>query len=64
MVSDPNPFRCCGRKPLTYKTARHTGTPPHFFCATCDRAYDLETRQQIPNWAWTDVGGIFERTRP
>ena len=41
--------RCCGRKPLTYK--REGG--PHKFCPRCDRAFNIETGDWIPNWAWS-----------
>lgn len=45
--------RCCGRKPLVYK--------PERFCVRCDRAFDLETGEQIPNWAWKQsAGGAWE----
>lgn len=44
--------RCCGRKPMVYKSRTHTGTDPHRYCPRCDRAYDLEGNRQIPNWAW------------
>ena len=39
--------RCCGRRPLVYKTA-----PAHKFCTRCERAYDIETGEQVENWAW------------
>ena len=41
--------RCCGRKPLVYKRF-----PAHKFCSRCDRAYDLNTGEQISNWAWKE----------
>ena len=41
-----NERRCCGRKPIEYKR------PKHKFCPRCDRAYDFDTGEQIPNWAW------------
>ncbi len=44
--------RCCGRKPLVYKSAHSTSTGPHRYCCRCDRAYDLEENEQIENWAW------------
>ena len=47
-----NKGRCCGRKPLVYRGRNTTSTGPHRFCARCDRAYDLEENEQIPNWAW------------
>jgi hypothetical protein len=43
--------RCCGRKPLVYKSRFHKGGPQKF-CFKCDRAYTLETGEQIENWAW------------
>lgn len=45
--------RCCGRKPLVYKRERKR------FCPHCNRAYGLETGDQIPNWAWLAVEGGF-----
>lgn len=48
----------CGRKPLVY---RRRG---FLFCCRCDRAYDLATGAQIPNWAWEpDGSGGMQRTR-
>ncbi len=47
-----NKGRCCGRKPLVYRGEHTTSTGPHRFCPRCDRAYDLEENEQIPNWAW------------
>ena len=43
--------QCCGRKPLVYKR------DGHYFCIRCDRAYRIDTRQQINNWAWKFEGG-------
>ena len=38
--------RCCGRKPLIYKCdSMH-------FCCRCDRAFNLESGEQVENWAW------------
>lgn len=42
---------CCGRKPLIYMQERHQ------FCTRCCRAYDLETEQQVNNWAWRHLDG-------
>jgi hypothetical protein len=47
--------RCCGKKPLEYKTSRFTGIRPHKFCTRCDRAFDIKTGKQIENWAWKEV---------
>lgn len=44
--------RCCGRKPMVYKTRTYTGRETHRYCPRCDRAYDLEENEQIENWAW------------
>lgn len=53
--------RCCGRKPMVYKSRTSTSTGPHRFCVRCDRAYDLEENKQIPNWAWKRLpDGTFE----
>jgi hypothetical protein len=43
--------RCHGRKPIRYK--RNGG--PHLFCIRCNRAYNVDTGEQIPNWAYTEV---------
>jgi hypothetical protein len=40
--------RCCGRKPLVYKRPR----PGFHFCCRCDRAFALDTGEQIDNWQW------------
>lgn len=54
--------RCCGRKPMVYRSKWSTATGPHRYCPRCDRSYDLETGEQIPCWAWKrGVGGEFER---
>ena len=45
--------RCCGRKPLVYKRE------PHYFCTRRDRAYSLDTGEQIANWAWLPKDGGF-----
>lgn len=45
--------RCCGRKPIEYKSGVTTPEGfPHKFCDRCDRSYDIDTGQQIVNWAW------------
>jgi hypothetical protein len=52
--------RCCGRKPLVYKTRTFSSVPQRY-CPRCDRAYDLEENEQIPNWAWEQVNGVWQR---
>lgn len=53
--------RCCGRKPLVYKSSFRQGGPQKF-CFKCDRAYDLKTDEQIENWAWKkDDAGNWTR---
>lgn len=54
--------RCCGRKPMEYRSRWSTDTGPHKYCPRCDRAYDLDTGEQIPNWAYRRLpSGEFER---
>ena len=51
--------RCCGRKPLTYRTAQTAFvTPPYHFCPRCDRSYDMDGAQ-IESWAWKRAGDEF-----
>ena len=38
--------RCCGLKPLVYKRDRRR------FCHRCDREFDIDTGEQVSNWAW------------
>lgn len=45
----------CLVKPTRYKNVGG----PHYFCHRCDRAFSLETEEQIPNWAWLLVDGKF-----
>ena len=45
--------RCCGRKPLVYKR------DGYLFCFRCDKAYDINTKQQIENWAWMRAADGF-----
>lgn len=52
--------RCCGRKPMVYKSKWSTNTGPCRYCPRCDRAYGLEYDSQIDNWAWKrDKSGEF-----
>jgi hypothetical protein len=54
--------RCCGRKPLVYRGRNTTSTGPHKYCPRCDRAYELEGNEQIPNWGWKqDSIGNWQR---
>ena len=55
--------RCCGRKPIDYKSVWSTSSGKHRFCGRCCRAYDRETGLQIPNWAWrrSEDGTMFVR---
>jgi len=46
--------RCCGRKPLVYKN-HGLYAVGHKFCSRCDRSFDLETDEQIENWAWVEM---------
>lgn len=51
--------RCCGRKPLTYRTAQDSFVKaPYHFCCRCDRSYDMDGAQ-IENWAWVRKGDEF-----
>lgn len=53
--------RCCGRKPMVYRSRWSTSTGPHRYCPRCDRAYDLDTGEQISNWAWRQTAsGAWE----
>jgi transposase-like protein len=47
----------CKIKPLVYKRQ------PHKFCHRCDRAFDLQTGEQINNWAWLKIGNDFRLRR-
>lgn len=49
--------RCCGRKPMVYKSGIYSPGGPQRYCPRCDRAYDLETGEQISNWAWKFESG-------
>lgn len=50
--------RCCGRKPIEYKRDRRK------FCFRCDRSFDIETGEQMENWAWRqNEKGEWERKR-
>lgn len=47
--------RCCGRKPIVYKRI------PHLFCTRCYASFDVDTWDQIENWAWEFEGGLVKR---
>ena len=53
--------RCCGKKPLQYRSNRQIVGGPLQYCPRCDRAYDLDTGEQIDNWAWRWCGLQWER---
>ena len=53
--------RCCGKKPIQYKSSWSTSDGPHKYCPRCDRAYDLKTGAQIDNWAWRQSYGKWVR---
>jgi hypothetical protein len=36
----------CKRKPLIYKREKYK------FCSRCNRSFDIETGEQMDNWAW------------
>lgn len=63
--------RCpnCLRKPLAYKRQQS------FFCHRCCRAFEIDTGEQRPNWAWalnvdngqyvpTYKDGDYQHTKP
>lgn len=51
--------RCCGRKPITYKTGGL-----RYFCDRCTREYAPDGKQQA-NWAFKLLpSGDFSRDRP
>jgi hypothetical protein len=55
--------QCCGRKPLLYKRPMGEILGPHKFCFRCDRAFDVETGEQIENWAYKKhANGEFIKT--
>ena len=45
----------CLVKPIVYKKN------PHKFCCRCDRSFNLETGEQMENWAWQAAGTDVER---
>lgn len=53
--------RCCGRKPMVYKSTWSTADGPHRYCPRCSRAYHLTENVQLHNWAWKKLpDGTFE----
>lgn len=48
-----NKGQCCGSKPIVYK---RWGI---LFCHRCDREYDLYTKEQRENFAWTKKDEVF-----
>lgn len=61
MKLSPN-GRCCGKKPIVYKTAHYAPGGPQLYCDRCYRSYNLESREQISNWAWEKRGDEFVAT--
>lgn len=57
--------RCCGRKPIKYKGGSWRSPEfPQRFCFSCNRAYKLDSDEQLENWAWVKNSlGEFERCR-
>lgn len=54
-------MKCCGRKPLFYKTkdGLQKIKDPHWYCCDCNKAYSPEGEQR-ENWAWVkDENGEF-----
>ena len=51
--------RCCGRKPIVYRTSTYTSNGPQRFCPRCDRSYEIDTDNQIENFHWKLVGLNF-----
>jgi hypothetical protein len=48
--------RCCGCKPLVYKRKGIR------WCARCSRYYDINTGEQVEDWAWVKTSdGQFTR---
>ena len=48
----------CLIKPLVYKRE------PHKFCRRCCRSFDIDSGEQIKNWAWQKVENGFAPTHP
>lgn len=55
--------RCCGRKPLVYRSDPLAGArcDPWRYCDRCHRAYSgaLGSGEQVESWGWERVGGTF-----
>lgn len=63
MIGDPakklnGRGQCCGRKPIVYKR------DPHFFCCRCHASFNLESGEQIPNWAYEKLEDGSFRDKP
>lgn len=58
--------RCCGRKPLRYKTERGAlvKKDPHWFCTRCCREY-ADDGEQRPNFHYRfREDGLYHRDEP
>lgn len=57
--------RCCGRKPLFYKTKSglRSQHDPHHFCCRCCAEFGLDGKQRA-NWGYAVAGDGFTPTYP
>jgi hypothetical protein len=60
--------RCCGRKPILYRSNRDHGADMpgigFHYCTRCDRSYSRGTLMQIADWAWKrNEQGVFVSTK-
>jgi transposase-like protein len=58
MLNERGQCPICKRKPTVYKRKHYK------FCARCNRSFDIETGEQVENWAYKKVGPLsFECDR-
>jgi hypothetical protein len=50
--------RCCGKKPLVYKSRGF------LYCSRCGRAFAMDDGTQIENWEWRKNGEKWELRVP
>lgn len=50
--------RCCGKKPIIYKRKGY------YYCPRCDRAFDINTKEQISNFWWIEEEDYFIKIHP
>lgn len=60
-LNDKGQCPVCKRKPLRYTGGSWRNTKREFFCAKCDRSFDLDTGEQMENWAWKRVENEWGR---